>query len=268
MRAGLIITLLLAGTSLLRAQDGDSIIVKPGDASQAVDGYNEDGEASEVEVPHTLVRPSQLDATRRYQKEDISVKNFNEEKWKKIVGDEKFQETPAKPRKEKHKQTSLSAPWAGALLKIVAYLVVLSVIGLVIYLVLKNVSLDVKIKREALNTEDLEKPVDDIGTIDIAGLLEQARRDGNFRLAVRLYYLSLLKKLHEMEKIMWKKDKTNRDYLGELLAKEFYYSQMRRLTLSYEAVWYGEHDLNPESFNRLSSQFESVFQELNTQSAQ
>ena len=154
------------------------------------------------------------------------------------------------------------------MLKILAYLVIFGFIGLVIYLVAKNVSLDLKIKREALHTEDLEKTVDDIGNIDIAGLLEQARRDGDFRLAVRLYYLGLLKKLNEMEKIVWKKDKTNRDYLGELFAKEFYYSQMRRLTLSYEAVWYGEHDLDPESFNRLSSQFELVFQELNTQSAQ
>jgi hypothetical protein len=98
--------------------------------------------------------------------------------------------------------------------------------------------------------------------MDIEALLEQARRSGDFKAAVRLYYLKLLKRLHEMEKIVWKKEKTNRDYLSELFAKDFHFQRMRGLTLSYESVWYGDHDINPESFQRICSQFESVFTEL------
>lgn len=258
MRSGVIITLLLFSTFMLRAQDGDSAILKQHDESATVDSY----EGSDEEVSHALVVPKELETTRRYEAENISVRKFDEKKWKKIVGGEKFEETPPElSRTPMH----FSAPWAGPLLKVVAYLVVVGVIVLVIYLVVRNISLDLKIKREELKTDDLEKPVEDIEKVDIAGLLEQARREGNFRLAVRLYYLGLLKKLHEMNKIVWKKDKTNRDYLAELFSKEFYFQEMRRLTLSYEAVWYGEHDLNPESFHRISSQFESVFQDLNSQ---
>ena len=85
---------------------------------------------------------------------------------------------------------------------------------------------------------------------------------------MRLYYLKLLKKLHEMEKIAWKKDKTNRDYLSELFDRDFHFQQMRGLTLSYESVWYGDHEMNRELLLRICSQFESVFSELDNPAAQ
>lgn len=256
MRSSLLFTLMLLLSLGLRAQDSDSTVSLAQDESGTPNAYGDGG------TTHALVAPKELETTRRYETENLSIVRFDEKKWKEIVGDEKFQETPAKSRGISPR---FSAPWAGPLVRIVSYLVIIVVIVLVVYFVVRNISLDLKIKRDQIRTDDLEQPVEDIENIDISGLLEQARREGNFRMAVRLYYLGLLKKLHEMEKIVWKKDKTNRDYLGELFSKEFYFPEMRRLTLSYEAVWYGEHDLNSESFQRLSSQFESVFHELNSQ---
>jgi hypothetical protein len=140
------------------------------------------------------------------------------------------------------------------------------VVVLLLYLIIKNIRFDVKLRKTKVTREDFEVPVENIEEIDIELLLQQARRDGNYRLAVRLYYLGLLKKLNEMGKIVWKKDKTNRDYLTELFQREYHFDEIKELTLSYEKVWYGEHGLTPDSFQTITSGFESVYQKMNTPS--
>jgi len=105
--------------------------------------------------------------------------------------------------------------------------------------------------------------VENIEDVDIQTLLERARAEGNFRMAVRLHYLALLKRLHELNMIAWKKDKTNRDYLSELFANGFHFEEIRKLTNSYEAVWYGEYPVHAEAFRHLSAQFESVYTKMN-----
>ena len=44
---------------------------------------------------------------------------------------------------------------------------------------------------------------------------EEALAAGNFSLAVRLYYLQVIKTLSEQNAIAWSREKTNRDYLHE-----------------------------------------------------
>jgi len=61
---------------------------------------------------------------------------------------------------------------------------------------------------------DAEAPIQDIGELDITALLAQALASQNYRVAVRLYYLRALHVLAKTGKIVWKKDKTNRDLPG------------------------------------------------------
>ena len=149
-------------------------------------------------------------------------------------------------------------PWGGVVVRVLAYAIILGAIILLLYYVIRYVSFDLKIERTKLDSEDLERPVDNIEILDIARLLEQAKRDRNYKLAIRLYYLDLLKKLNDQGAIVWKKDKTNRDYLAELFSANFFFDEISRLTLSYEAVWYGDHNLRSDSFDLLSTQFEKV----------
>lgn len=82
---------------------------------------------------------------------------------------------------------------------------------------------------------------EDIHGLDFSALVGEAETAGNYRLAVRLGYLQVLKQLADQNLIRWQPDKTNHDYLYELptgpLATAF-----RHLTQQFEYVWYGEHD--------------------------
>lgn len=212
--------------------------------------------------------PREMKPTRRYRSEKLELRKFDETKWKALVGDADFNEDPPEePEREEEESGGFSIPWGGPLLKLISYVVVIGVVIWLLYAVVRNVSWDLKIKRAELRTEDIEKGVENIEDVDIQKLLEQARREANFRVAVRLHYLGLLKKLHELNAIVWKKDKTNRDYLAELFVKDFCFDEIRKLTNSYEAVWYGEHVLQPETFQRLSARFEEVYQRINNSEA-
>ncbi|MEX1240120.1 MAG: DUF4129 domain-containing protein [Cyclobacteriaceae bacterium] len=248
----------------LCGQEADTIYF--GDATETADlsTFTPEYDGA-TEYSNKLMPADELETTRDYQSEPLSMRKFDAQKWKEIVGDADFNEDPSKKPEPKNKAEAeqSSMPWAGPLLKLFSYAIIIGVVLLLLYMVLKNVAFDLRIKRGELRTDNIENGVDNIEDVDIQALLEQARAERNFRVAVRLYYLGLLKKLHELNVIVWKKDKTNRDYLSELFARDFYFEDVRVLTHSYEAVWYGQHSLAPETFRKLSTQFESIYQKMN-----
>lgn len=233
------------------AQQFDS----PTDSTQvATELESSDG----VEDGHRLVPPDELESTREYQAEPMRLRDFDEDKWKSIVGNTNFLENSQKKTRQKKSQ-----PWSGGLLRLISYTIIIGVVLLLVYYVVQYISFAPKIQRSKMEIEDIEKPVEDIAVLDTRQLLEQAIREGNYKLAVRLYYLELLKQLHAKGAIAWKKDKTNRDYLTELLSANFFFDEIRRLTRSYEAVWYGDHTLQRDSFQILSGHFEMMYLKIN-----
>jgi len=208
---------------------------------------------------HALIDPVELETTRSYLSEPVKKRAFDKSRWKAITGDVDFQEEMVKDTEEK-----AYSPWSGDLLRMISFAVIAALLIALIYYLTRYISVDYKIERTKLNSEDLGKPVENIEELDIAQLLAQAKSEGNYKLAVRLYYLGLLKKLHDEGSIVWKKDKTNRDYLAELFSKGARFEEVRKLTRSYEAVWYGDHEIGAETFMAVAGQFEMVYGKINT----
>jgi Domain of unknown function (DUF4129) len=89
---------------------------------------------------------------------------------------------------------------------------------------------------------------EDIHGLDFEALLTTAETAGNYRLAVRLGYLQVLKQLTDQGLIRWQPDKTNHDYLFELPAGPLP-DAFRELTRQFDYVWYGElDDLTPAHY--------------------
>ena len=97
---------------------------------------------------------------------------------------------------------------------------------------------------------------------DISALITKAISDGNFRLAVRYYYLLSLKHLSLKEFIIWEPQKTNKDYLKELRVTDFK-SDFEKITRIYDYVWYGEFTIDHSRFNSLKNNFEILNSKLN-----
>ncbi len=83
---------------------------------------------------------------------------------------------------------------------------------------------------------------------------DEAISKRDLKLAVRIYYLRMLKELTEKGLIHWQADKTNRSYFYEIppdLRKEF-----GDLTEAFEYCWYGHFEIRDQDFSELKSRFE------------
>lgn len=101
-------------------------------------------------------------------------------------------------------------------------------------------------------------PVTDLETnihaTNFLELITDAEHNLNYRLAIRYYYLWLLKKLATADLINYDVEKTNSDYKQEIenqqLKDEFNYT-----SYLYNYIWYGEFDVNDEQFNKAKQAF-------------
>jgi hypothetical protein len=255
---------LLFMTGKVLAQDADTVY------EETVTEYSDE---AAVQAPRPT-DPESLGTTEAYKNEKIEVQKFDKAEWRKIVAGTDYREEKYKAEEEneekndeKRSSQTISAPWSGPVLTVVFYVIIIAIVLLILWAIVKNISVDLKLKKAANAISDPEGSVENIEEIDIDSFLKKARREKNYRLAIRLYYLGLLKRLNETGAIIWKKDKTNLEYLTELFTRDYHYHDIRRLTLAYEEVWYGERMLTDETFSLVSDSFESIFNKLNSSNA-
>lgn len=95
---------------------------------------------------------------------------------------------------------------------------------------------------------------EDITRMDFKQLIAETRNTGDNRLAVRYYYLWVLKKMSDREIIKWHWDKTNSDYMYEIkdsgLKNDFKY-----LSYVYDYSWYGDFPLDESAYAKAEKAF-------------
>ena len=96
-------------------------------------------------------------------------------------------------------------------------------------------------------------------------LLEKALAKDDFREAIRLYFIFIIKDLCEKEWIRWEKKKTNFSYLIEMREKPQYDSFNDAVSI-YELVWYGNYNVKKEDFSYLEPKFKRLLNSLNSNS--
>ncbi len=91
---------------------------------------------------------------------------------------------------------------------------------------------------------------------DLDRFLRMSLESGDYKTAIRILYIMIIQRMHERNWIIWKKDKTNRDYLNEVRPRRSY-SQFRDITLVYEIIWYGDNEISGTEFHKLKSLFDN-----------
>jgi hypothetical protein len=89
---------------------------------------------------------------------------------------------------------------------------------------------------------------------DFKSLVTTAENDNNYRLAIRYYYLWLLKTLSNAEIIEYDVEKTNSDYYFEI-KKEDTKEEFSYTSYLYNYIWYGEFDIDATQFNKAKTAF-------------
>lgn len=147
--------------------------------------------------------------------------------------------------------------------RILKYIVLGAFVALVIFLLVKLAGIELfqfSKKSKAL-TVPYHEVQENIHEINFNEEIEKATQQGNYRLAIRLFYLLSLKQLTDRQLIHWLPEKTNQVYLEEI-ENENTKARFAVLTRQFEYVWYGDFQLSKEAFMPVRLSFEQFNTEL------
>ena len=136
--------------------------------------------------------------------------------------------------------------------------VVLVIIGFFVARAIMNRKKD---PRVAFAQEDIESDPATVPMDALQRALKEAMDAGDFRAAVRIYFVHIMKKLREKGLVEWHRNKTNSIYLTELNGTP-YYKGFRETAGIYERVWYGERFPNRGEFDTMQPHFTQFIDQL------
>jgi len=112
--------------------------------------------------------------------------------------------------------------------------------------------------KKVINYEEIEK---NIHLVDFEKLIKETLKNGENRLAIRYYYLWLLKIMSAKQLIEWDVEKTNSDYLYEIKNTSIK-SQFEYVSYLYNYIWYGEFELDEVTFVKAKKAFDNLINSL------
>jgi len=138
------------------------------------------------------------------------------------------------------------------------FLLALVILILIAYAFIKN--------RKQPNTKVIIEVEDDwnpeiISKTELELRLEEAIANGDYRECVRIYFTFILKELIRKSWIFWKKEKTNYDYILEM-QKTKNKHQFAECVRIYDLVWYGEYEIDEETYKLIHPALESYYKSL------
>lgn len=185
------------------------------------------------------------------------VRAIDADQWQKAAGTLDYsKDQPKAPRApRKAPQWSPDFSWWGKVLQVLAIIAAAALIGYAIYRIMQTPRNKV-IARDGveITVENLEQYLHET---DLDRFLKAALQEGNYPLAIRLYYLQAIKNLSQQKSIVWAREKTNRDYQRELSGHP-QAPAFRKATLVYERVWYGNRPLDQAQFEQLAPELTSL----------
>jgi len=134
-----------------------------------------------------------------------------------------------------------------------------ALIVLIIYFIVKgNTGGNKKVKKVNIY-EDVAPS--EIPLTELQKLLKEALEKQDYRAAVRIYYLFILKGLSQKEWIFWEKEKTNMHYLREMNGKSDFEAFNKSISY-FEIIWYGKREINEAQFKSIQPNFTNLLDKL------
>jgi hypothetical protein len=139
------------------------------------------------------------------------------------------------------------------LMRIIAVLIILFVVYMIAKIIINKEGgwIFSASAKKIIITQNTEE---NIHTLDFKVIINKALHDKNYRLAVRYYYMWLLKSLTDKGEIEWDIEKTNGDYYKEIKSESLK-QDFKFLSYVYEYSWYGEFEISDADFSKTETAF-------------
>jgi len=143
----------------------------------------------------------------------------------------------------------------GTVLFYLGIVVIVIVVVLVIYALVSEGGISRKGKKQKGMCEIVDETLN-FSEIDYFTLIRQAEQAGEFKLAIRYYFLAYLQRLNREKIIEFHPDKTNREYRYEIESSDIR-NEFEILSRIFDYCWYGDHDLTDEQFKQAALNFKN-----------
>ena len=193
---------------------------------------------------------------------DFSKRKKKKKKKKEKRETETNTNTPARDRNFQGNNSIFGNGDFSGFFKIMFFVVV---IGLLTYLMMKIAGGTAFLSNRKVEKEEIGYSIENVEAnlqkADLEGFARHALDKQDYKLAIRLYYLQIIKILNQNKLIKWKRDKTNNEYIREMRPST-YFKDFRSITRLFERVWYGDVNVQEKEFEQLRPKFLTLIQEL------
>jgi len=143
------------------------------------------------------------------------------------------------------------------------YILLILFAGVLIYLIyrlfINAERKGAKIKHETFDLEELNPS--EIPLTELQRLLLEALAKQDYRGAVRIYFIFIVRGLVQKNAISWKKEKTNFHYLIEMSGKSEY-DDFNTSVSYFEIIWYGKREIDASKFEQIRPVFTQFLDKL------
>jgi Domain of unknown function (DUF4129) len=226
--------------------------------------FNENEVLDTAEDNRPRVSPYKA-AQEKYNSEAIQRRDVDAEKWRKATAGIDY----SKDKEEKQtrqRSNSNNGALAGVFLELLKWFFIIGGVVLVAFLIFRFIGegniFNARSRKIGVVSEeiDLNNIEENLETAELDPIIKKAIAAKNFPLAIRLYYLAILKELTLAGAITWKKDKTNRIYVQEMQPHPLM-ETFRTVTAVFERVWYGDTALDEAGFVSIQPSFQNLLTE-------
>lgn len=116
-----------------------------------------------------------------------------------------------------------------------------------------------KIDHSTIALEDINPT--EIPLTELQRLLKEALAKQDYRGAVRIYFIFIVRDLAQKNAIQWQREKTNFHYLMEMSGKTDY-DDFNTSVSYFEIIWYGERQLDQAKFEQIRPVFTRFMDKL------
>ena len=168
-------------------------------------------------------------------------------------------------------QKNINSDWLEQLMRLLNLInweiVMFCLIGLVFCLVLyklyKNglffqLQHNHKVDDNEIHFEFIE---DNLLNIDLNQLIQQSKKESNYRLAIRYYHYQNTQNLAQKNHLIWDPKKTNQQLINEIKNQDIK-TLFQQNTKIFNKVWFGNISINEEDFKQYENKYKNLNQSL------
>ena len=168
-----------------------------------------------------------------------------------------FKDDPRREHEKRVKDKS-SVSISEDFFKILLYLIIALILGYAAYMLFLNSPIRGDSHKILY---DQEMNPDRVQLSELESKINSAKEKNDFRSATRMYFIWVIKELSDREYIVWKKRKTNYNYLLEVQRQNFY-GEFEVAVENYEFIWYGKYEISKMDFDVIETQFKNLINKI------